>query len=76
MSNPIGDHGHGHTPAAWTAIIIMLVAIAIGTFFFFLENSTMVWVSVGILVVGLLVGWGMKKAGYGVNGPKYAPKEH
>ena len=76
MSNPIGDPGHGHSPAAWTAIIIMLVAITIGTFFFFLENSTMVWVSVGILVVGLLVGWGMKKAGYGVNGPKYTSKEH
>ena len=23
-----------------------------------------------------LVGWGMAKAGYGVNGPKYSPKEH
>jgi len=76
MSNPIGDPGHGHSPAAWTAIVIMLAAITIGTLFFFLENSTMVWVSAGLLVVGLLVGWGMKKAGYGVNGPKYTPKEH
>ncbi|MET0828849.1 MAG: HGxxPAAW family protein, partial [Microbacterium sp.] len=23
MSNPIGDPGHGHSPAAWTAVIIM-----------------------------------------------------
>ena len=37
MSNPIGDPGHGHSPAAWTAVIIMLVAVAIGTFFFFLD---------------------------------------
>ena len=76
MSNPIGDPGHGHSPAAWTAIVIMLVAITIGTLFFFLEVPAMVWVSVGLLVVGLLVGWGMKKAGYGVNGPKYTSKEH
>ena len=76
MSNPIGDPGHGHSPAAWTAIIIMLVAITIGTFFFFLEMPALVWVSAGLLVVGLLVGWGMKKAGYGVNGPKYTSKEH
>jgi len=75
MSNPIGDPGHGHSPAAWTAIIIMLVAITIGTFFFFLEMPALVWVSAGLLVVGLLVGWGMKKAGYGVNGPKYTSKE-
>ena len=37
MSNPIADPGHGHSPAAWTAVIIMLVGVAIGTFFFFLD---------------------------------------
>ena len=39
MSNPIGDPGHGHSPAAWTAVIIMLVAIAIGTFFLLLRPA-------------------------------------
>ena len=76
MSNPIGDPGHGHSPAAWTAVIIMLVGVAIGTFFFFLDMPVVVWIAAGIVVIGALVGWGMKKAGYGVNGPKYAPKEH
>ena len=76
MSNPIGDPGHGHSPAAWTAVIIMLVGVAIGTFFFFLDMPIMVWVAAGIVLVGALVGWGMAKAGYGANGPKYAPKEH
>ena len=76
MSNTIGDPGHGHSPAAWTAVVIMLVAVAIGTFFFFLDNAVMVWVSAGLLIVGLLVGWIMAKAGYGANGPKYASKEH
>ena len=27
MSNHIGDPGHGHSPAAWTAVVIMLVAV-------------------------------------------------
>ena len=36
----------------------------------------LVWISAGLVVVGALVGWGMAKAGYGVNGSKYAPKEH
>ena len=76
MSNPIDDPGHGHSPAAWTAVIIMLVATAVGTFFFFLDVPAMVWASGVLLVIGLLVGWGMAKAGYGVKGPKYAPKEH
>ena len=30
----------------------------------------------GLLVVGLIVGWIMARAGYGVNGDKYTPKEH
>jgi hypothetical protein len=76
MSNPIADPGHGHSPAAWTAVIIMLVGIAIGTFFFFLDMPIVVWISAGIVVIGALVGWGMAKAGYGVNGSKVTAKEH
>ncbi|NYE20373.1 DUF6704 family protein [Microbacterium immunditiarum] len=76
MSNPIGDPGHGHSPAAWTAVVIMLLAITIGTVAFFLDMAWLVWASVVLLVVGLIVGWVMAKMGYGVNGPKYSPKAH
>jgi hypothetical protein len=76
MSNPIGDPGHGHSPAAWTAVIIMLVAVALGTVFFWLDLPVLVWASVGLLVAGAIVGWAMAKAGYGAYGPKYIAKEH
>lgn len=76
MSNPIDDPGHGHSPAAWTAVVIMLVAISLGTLFFFLEMPILVWISVGLLVVGALSGWALARAGYGVNGAKYSPKQH
>ncbi len=76
MSNPIGDPGHGHSPAAWTAVIIMLAAVALGTLFFFLDMPVLVWASAAVFAAGLIVGWAMAKAGYGVNGPKYTPKEH
>jgi hypothetical protein len=76
MSNNIGDPGHGHSPAAWTAVVIMLIAISIGTFFFFMDMPVVVWASAGLLVVGLLVGWIMKRAGYGVGGSKVTAKEH
>ncbi|AZS36740.1 DUF6704 family protein [Microbacterium sp. 1P10UB] len=76
MSNSIADPGHGHSPAAWTAVIIMLVAIAIGTLFFVLDIPAVVWASAGLVVVGLLVGWIMKRAGYGAGGSKTVPKEH
>lgn len=76
MSNSTGEPGHGHSPAAWTAVVIMLVAIALGTLFFVLEIPALVWASVGLLVVGLIVGWALSRAGWGANGPKYLPKEH
>ena len=76
MSNPIGDPGHGHSPAAWVAVVIMLVAVSIGTLFFVLDMPVLVWASAGLLVVGAIAGWVLAKAGYGVNGPKYTPKHH
>jgi len=76
MSNNIGDPGHGHSPAAWTAVVIMLVAVALGTLFYFLDMPVLVWASAALLVVGAIVGWVMSRAGYGANGSKYAAKEH
>lgn len=76
MSNHIGDPGHGHSPAAWTAVVIMLLAVVLGTVFFWLDMPALVWASAALLVVGAIVGWIMAKAGYGVNGPKYASKQH
>lgn len=76
MSNPVDDPGHGHSPAAWTAVVIMLIAIALGTLFFFLEMPVLVWICVGLTIVGALTGWALARAGYGVNGSKYTSKQH
>jgi hypothetical protein len=74
-ANPT-DPGEGHSPAAWTTVVIMLVAFASGTVFFVLEMPIGVYSSVGLLIIGPIVGVIMSKAGYGVNGPKYVPKAH
>ncbi|UNK72486.1 HGxxPAAW family protein [Microbacterium sp. H1-D42] len=76
MTNPIADPGHGHSPAAWTAVVIMLVGFAAGTVFFVLDMPVAVVVSAVVVLAGLIVGWAMAKAGWGVKGPKYAPKAH
>lgn len=76
MSDEIADPGHGNSPAAWTAVIIMLVAFVVGTVAFWFDMPWLVWASAGLLVLGLIVGWVMAKAGYGVRGPKYVPKAH
>jgi hypothetical protein len=74
--NPASDPGHGHSPAAWTAVVIMLTTLSIGTVAFFLA----MWWLVVVMAVLTLVGWGvgflLAALGWGVNGPKYQPKEH
>jgi membrane associated rhomboid family serine protease len=57
-------------------VIVMLFGFFAGTIAFCFGQPVFVWVSVGIIVVGLLLGWILAKAGYGVNGPKYSPKGH
>lgn len=77
MSNDdIADPGHGHSPAAWTAVIIMVIAIAAGTLFYWLDMAVLVWASAGLALVGLIVGIVMAKIGYGVGGSKVKTTEH
>lgn len=73
MSEDISDPGHGHSPAAWTAVIIMLIAFAIGTIGFWLDAPVVVWGAFALLILGGLVGWLMARAGYGVGGSRYTP---
>ena len=68
------DAGHGNSAAAWTAVIIMLVAFTIGTFAFWLDLAWLVWASAGLLVVGALTGWVLAKLGYGVGGDRVVEK--
>lgn len=74
--NPASDPGHGHSPAAWTAVIVMIITFSVGTVAFFLAMWWLV-IAMGIMT---LVGWGLgfvlAAMGWGVNGPKYQPKEH
>jgi hypothetical protein len=70
------DPGHGHSPAAWTAVVVMLIAFAVGTVAFFLDIAWLVWASAGLLVVGAILGGVLTKLGYGVGGHRFTSKAH
>jgi carbon starvation protein CstA len=70
------DPGHGNSPAAWTAVTIMLVAFAVGTLAFWFDLPWLVVTAAVFVLVGVIVGWVMSKLGYGVAGPRYTPKAH
>lgn len=76
MSIESDNLGHGHSPAAWIAVTIMLLAFAAGAVFFFLDMPVAVVVCAVIMLLGLFSGWLLAKLGWGVNGPKYSPKAH
>lgn len=76
MSTDSADTAHGNSPAAWVAVVTMLIGFAIGTVAFFFSVVWLVWASVGLVVLGLAAGFVLAKAGYGVNGAKYSPKAH
>ena len=76
MAHDDNDPGHGNSPAAWTAVIIMLVAFAIGTLAFWFNVPWLVVASAGLLVLGAVVGAVLAKLGYGVGGAKVQSKAH
>lgn len=70
------DPGHGNSPAAWVAVIIMLIAITGGTFAYWFNVPWLVWTFAGLVVVGAIVGGILAKLGYGVRGPRWSAKAH
>ncbi|CAB4627268.1 MAG: hypothetical protein F2613_00080 [Actinobacteria bacterium] len=70
MSENQIEPGHGDSVAAWTTVIIIIVAFALGTLFFWLDIAALVWASAGLALAGVVVGFFLKRAGYGVGGSK------
>jgi hypothetical protein len=61
------DHeDHGNTPAAWTAVTIIMVAFVVGAVGVLAGNWALFWIGgVGLAVVGAVVGKVMQMMGMG-----------
>ena len=58
---------HGQSPAAWTAVIIILIAFLIGTVAVVIGNWPLFWVGgVALAIIGAVAGKVMSMAGMGV----------
>ena len=56
---------HGHSVAAWTAVIIILIGAAVASWAVVIASVVLFWVGIGICVVGAVVGKVLGMAGYG-----------
>ena len=65
LNGGMSSDGHGSSPAAWTAVIIITLAFAVGTLALILGNWPMFWVGAALVVVGVVAGKVMQKMGLG-----------
>lgn len=70
MSNASEDAGEGSSPAAWIAVVIMLVGVFIGTLALFLDVLPAVYIGAAIVPVGLIVGAVLARLGFGAHGTR------
>ncbi|MFZ1362312.1 MAG: HGxxPAAW family protein [Candidatus Nanopelagicales bacterium] len=59
------DPHDGNTPAAWTAVIIMIVASAIGAWGLAVGAMPIFWLGVILVIVGVVAGKVMAMMGFG-----------
>lgn len=82
----MGDEtiGHGNSPAAWTCVLIMLAGAAVASFAYILASTegnhdfgtVLFWAGIAVMFVGLIVGFVLRKIGYGVGGSKLKNSGH
>ncbi|MGW0532674.1 HGxxPAAW family protein [Streptomyces sp. NPDC003032] len=61
---------HGHTPAAWTGVIIAFIGFCVAGAFMVMANVPGFWAGMAIIAIGGVVGVAMRAAGLGQNKPR------
>lgn len=68
--------GHGNSIAAWAMVAVMLLGFLVGCIGFTIANIPVLVVGVVVILLGLVLGWILQKAGFGVGGSKSKPSSH
>jgi hypothetical protein len=63
----MATNDHSGSFAAWTTVLIVLAGIALGAIAVVLLNWPLFWLSVGVIVLGGIVGKVMQMMGLGKN---------
>ncbi|MEE4541538.1 HGxxPAAW family protein [Streptomyces sp. V4-01] len=58
-------HDHGHTPAAWTGVIIAFIGFLVSGAFMVAASPVGFWVGIGVILLGAVVGGVMHLLGMG-----------
>jgi hypothetical protein len=74
MSNHENEPGHGHSIAAWSAVITAIIGSTIATVGVVLPDGTLVAIGTVLTVLAIPMGPILAKLGYGVNRQNSAKK--
>lgn len=61
----MADSSHGHTPAAWTGVIIAMIGFSVGSVFMVMAEPAGVIAGCAIVLLGGVVGMIMRSMGLG-----------
>ncbi|MFI7100375.1 HGxxPAAW family protein [Streptomyces sp. NPDC050161] len=61
----MSSSGHGHTPAAWTGVIISFIGFCVAGAFIVMANVPGFWAGMVLIGLGAVVGGVMRVAGLG-----------
>ena len=66
---------HGHSVAAWTLVVIVLVGVLVGSIALIANQPWLFWVGLGIIVLGFITGKVLQVMGFGVETHEQSPNE-
>jgi hypothetical protein len=66
---------HGHTTAAWTTTVLVIVGFLVGALGMVLAIDLVFWVGVAVTVLGVLLGKILQVMGHGQGGDKTLAKQ-
>ena len=66
---------HGHTPAAWTTVSLVLLGAVVASVAVAIALPWMFWAGLGVVVVGVVVGRIMKSLGLGQPALRSRPRD-
>ena len=70
MAHGTEELGHGHSIAAWTAVLVAILGVSVLTLGVCLEVSALTIVGSAITVISIFVGPVLARLGYGLTGKK------
>ncbi|MEV7377093.1 HGxxPAAW family protein [Streptomyces lydicus] len=70
----MSSSGHGHTPAAWTGVIISFIGFCVAGAFIVLDSVPGFWAGIVLTGLGAVVGGLMRAAGLGQEPKRSAAK--